>query len=65
MDSLIKRDRLVKEFKVEVDDLGDEIDPNYEYHWESLIIGWSLGKGLSPDDANEFASYIRHNTDLG
>lgn len=64
MDNLIKQ-ILVQEFKTEVNDKASEIDPHDEYCWSSLTAGWALANGLSPDDANEFASYIRYNTDLG
>lgn len=46
-------------FKSECFDRASEIDPNEELHWwDSLVIGWAIGKGLSPKEALEFASYL-------
>ena len=52
-------------FKKEVDNRSGEIDPDNEYCWLSLTIGWAVAKGLSPEDAQRFGSYIRYQTDLG
>ena len=57
--------RLTKLFKVEVVDLGGEVDPDDEEDWKSLTLGWVLAKGVSPAEARDFASYIRYETDLG
>jgi hypothetical protein len=51
------------QFKVEVHDKSDEIDPDQD--WFSLTLGWALAKGCSPEDANDFAMQIRYRTDLG
>jgi hypothetical protein len=34
---------------------GRTVDPNDEYHWTSLKLGWALGKGMSIADATKFA----------
>ncbi len=60
-----KRGELAQAFKVEVHDRAAEVDPDSDYPWLHLTVGWAIGKGLSPEDANEFASYIRYETDLG
>jgi hypothetical protein len=52
-------------FKAEVNDRAKEIDPGNEQDWFSLTLGWAIGKGLSPDNADEFARYIRYKTELG
>jgi hypothetical protein len=56
---------LVKQFEKECHDRGAEIDPGDELCWRSLTVGWAIAKGLSPDDAGEFACYIRYSTPLG
>lgn len=56
---------LEESFKEEVHDRGEEIDPAYEMCWHTLTVGWALGKGLDPDSAKSFASYIEYQTNLG
>ena len=60
-----KYKELSEQFKVEVHDHGDDIDPAYELNWHALTVGWALGKGLDPDSAKAFASYIEYQTNLG
>jgi len=57
--------RLTNEFKIECSDRWEQIDPDSEEHWHSLTLGWAIAKGLSPDNARIFASYIRYQTNLG
>lgn len=56
---------LEAEWKLKVYDKANEIDPNDELCWYSLSVGFALQAGLSPEDANHFARYIRYNTNLG
>lgn len=56
---------LVKQWKEEVSDRAKEVDPNNKEDWYSLCLGWAIGKGLTPDDAYAFATYIRYKTNLG
>lgn len=39
----------------EIIDRTKEIDPAEERHWEDMLFGWAIGKGLSVDDAYTFA----------
>lgn len=59
------KDGLSTLFKSEVTDKASEIDPSSEQDWFSLTLGWALAKGLSVDDAHDFALHIRYNTELG
>ena len=59
-----KYQELIDQFKTEVDDRAEEVDPNMECYWQDLTIGWAIGKGLSPKDARDFARYIRYHTEL-
>jgi hypothetical protein len=52
-------------FKAEINDRAEEIDSSNEQDWFSLTLGWAIGKGLTPEDAHEFARYIRYETPLG
>ena len=52
----------VKQFKEDIWDRCDSIDPDSEYNWKSLTLGWALAKGMTPETAAEFARYIRYNT---
>ena len=45
-------------FNLEVVDDQDHIDPNNEYHWESLAIGWLIGKGVAIEDVEELSHFI-------
>lgn len=56
---------MVDIFKTEVHDRAKQVDPSEEQDWYSLTLGWALAKGMDPDEANEFAMYIRYNTNLG
>lgn len=56
---------LVLLFKSEIADRANLVDPSNEQDWFSLTLGWAIAKGLTPDEAHEFASFIRYKTDLG
>lgn len=55
---------LIAIFTHEVSENGKKIDPDNEHDWRSLTLGWALAKGLEPNDANDFAIYVRYNTEL-
>ena len=59
-----KFDTLAKQFKEEVCNRGEEIDPAYKMCWHTLTVGWALGKGLDPDSAKSFSTYIEYQTNL-
>lgn len=50
----IKLNSLLHEFKVQVYDNAEEIDPFDDEDWESLAKGWALGKGLEASKCEEF-----------
>jgi len=56
---------LIELFKTECHDRAGGIDPDNIQDWFSITLGWAIAKGLSPDDAYDFASYIRYSTELG
>lgn len=60
-----QREKLVAMFKNEISDRAKKIDRTNEHDWHSLTYGWALAKGLNPDDAYRFATYIRYETELG
>lgn len=39
--------------------------PLGETEWWSMTLGWALAKGLNPEEAAGFASFIRYKTSLG
>ena len=59
------RDELVSQFKTEVNDRAEEIDESGKQDGYSLTLGWAIAKGLTPDEAHEFARHIRYHTELG
>lgn len=60
-----QRKELTKQFEAEVTNRADEVDPDHIHHWESLTMGWAIAKGLHPEEAYDFAIYIRYETELG
>lgn len=56
---------LAKQFEEEVHSKASEVDPSSEQDWYSLTLGWAIAKGLTPEQAHEFANHIRYHTDLG
>jgi hypothetical protein len=50
--------------KTELHDRGDEIDPESEYHWGTLTLGWLIANKFTPDEAHDFSRHIRYHTDL-
>lgn len=64
MDKVI-RETLKERFKREVHDKASEIDPNNEQDWFSLTLGWAIATGQPPEEAHEFARFIRYKTELG
>lgn len=59
------KERLTEEWCTEVFDRAEEVDECNTQDWYSILIGWGLAKQLSPDQAWEFASYIRYEAELG
>jgi len=59
-----KLNKLTNDF-AKVDKLAATIDPGDEEDWGSLILGFALGKGLTVDEAHQFANHIRTETVLG
>ena len=52
-------------FEKEVHNRAVEVDPYNDQDWYSITLGWAIGKGIEPEEANEFATYIRYSTNLG
>ena len=50
------KDMLAILFKVEILDQDKAIDPEETYEWETLVYGWALGKGLTPQEALKYAN---------
>lgn len=54
---------LLLEYKTQVCDQADEIDPDNSRDWHSMALGFFLGKGLSLEEANAHAhavTYLYH-----
>ncbi len=60
-----RREELVKQLRSEIADREKDIDPHSELDWYAMIVGWSIGKGLTPDEAHDFSRFVRYETDLG
>ena len=60
-----RRDAMTADFKTEVHDKQDDIDPGSDYYWYEITLGWAIAKGLTPNDAHAFANHIRYYTELG
>ena len=53
-------DSLAQVFKTEICDRSKEVDPENEYGWYELSLGWAIAKGLNIDDAHDFAIHVRY-----
>jgi hypothetical protein len=51
---------LVPQFKAEICDRSADVDPDSEYDWYAISLGWAIAKGLTPDDAGEFSIHVRY-----
>lgn len=56
---------LIDQFVEEVDERAEDIDPDDQEDWSSLIIGWAIAKGLKPEAARTFCDYIHRFTEYG
>ncbi len=54
---------LIEQFKVEVHDANEELEPDLDIL--SLTVGWAIAKGMKPGAAYDFALHIRYQTTLG
>lgn len=54
----IQKAAIIDRFNKGVEIYGDQLDPNDEYDWHSIAIGFALGSGASIDDAKEIANKI-------
>lgn len=50
--------KLVTKWRENVYNFSGLIDPLEQEHWPSLALGYALGNGLSPEDAQEFQRYV-------
>jgi len=57
--------KLTEEWKKDVYDRSNDVDPENKEDWYSLALGYALGKGKTPKFAIKFASHIRYKTELG
>jgi len=57
-------DKLVEEYRAEVYDKANFIDPDDEHCWVSLTVGWALGKGLEFVEANDFAIQVVYHVEF-
>lgn len=47
--------KIVTAYKKEIVSNAEVIDPDNEMDWEDMAFGWAIGKGLSINEAREFA----------
>ena len=58
-------DRFASQVSAHFDDPESEDFLLYEESdFHGLTCGWAMAQGMSPTEAYDFATYIRHNTDL-
>jgi hypothetical protein len=48
------KQKLVAAYKAEIVARADSIDPDSVHDWESMALGWAIGKGLTVKEAQEF-----------
>lgn len=47
---------LVDLYKEQIVSHAAEIDPSDRHDWESMALGWAIGRGMTVEEADEFAS---------
>lgn len=52
--------KIMYEFKTEVCDKSQDIDPEEDEDWSSLSLGYFLAKGLSIEEAQNLACEVRY-----
>lgn len=57
-------DERLSEFAEQVTQFSEDIDPDNERCWLSLTVGWAVAKGMTGEDANDFATWVRYETEL-
>lgn len=50
---------LIASWKKDVHDKAEDVDPGDEYDWDGLAIGYFLGKGVEPGDAEQLVLALR------
>lgn len=53
-------DELYADFKKNVYDKSEVIDPDEELMWDSLFMGYALAKGFTPSQAHDMTIYARY-----
>lgn len=56
-------DILIRDWAENVYAHASIIDPESEEHWGSMVLGWALAKGLTPEQARNFANHVRYRTE--
>lgn len=41
-----------------------QVDPYYLEDWYSLALGWAIAKGMTLDEAHEFAGLLRYKSEV-
>lgn len=57
-------EELITLFVEECFSKAEEINPDNELCWASLVLGWALAKCMSPKEANTFALHVLNHTNL-
>lgn len=45
-------------WQLQVWDQSSEIDPDDEFVWRGVALGWAIGQGMPLDQAKEFVNYL-------
>lgn len=56
---------LIQRWKDLVYDKAAVVDTSNEMDWHSLGVGFWIGYGLTPEQANAMSTYVRYRTELG
>jgi hypothetical protein len=54
----------LRNFKRQVTDRGNQIDRHSEQDWYSITLGWAIANNMNPEEAHDFARFVRYHTDL-
>lgn len=64
MSDLGFKKEFLKIYQKEINVRAEEIDPDEQFDWRGITLGWALGKGMTIEEADRFSRHIRYKTNM-